>query len=124
LAPADGKLYALRDVTGTVSCLPLIASSVMSKKLASGAQSIVLDVKVGKGAFMQTEQEASLLAETMVDIGFDAGRQVTALISDMNQPLGWAVATHWSCVRRSTLCTRRADDFRQHCLVIASELLN
>jgi pyrimidine-nucleoside phosphorylase len=124
LAPADGKLYALRDVTGTVACLPLIASSVMSKKLASGAKNVVLDVKVGKGAFMQTEQEASLLAETMVEIGYDAGRQVTALISDMNQPLGWAVGNALELREAiDTLHDGGPTDFRQHCLVVAGELL-
>ncbi|MCP4519846.1 MAG: pyrimidine-nucleoside phosphorylase, partial [Delftia sp.] len=88
LAPADGKFYALRDVTATVPCPALIASSIMSKKIASGAHTIMLDVKVGKGAFIKTVEEAQHLAEIMVEIGHDVGREVTALISDMNQPLG------------------------------------
>ena len=124
LAPADGKLYALRDVTGTVQSIPLIASSIMCKKLAAGAQAILLDVKTGLGAFMETLEDARQLANMMVDIGHLAGREVIALLSDMNQPLGNAVGNSLEVVEAvETLKDNGPEDFLGHCLHVSANML-
>lgn len=125
LAPADKKLYALRDVTATVDSIPLITSSIMGKKLASGSRSIVLDVKCGSGSFMKTAEEARALAKSMTDIGRAAGRRVSAVITNMDLPLGYAVGNSLEVIEAiEVLSGRGPADLRQVCVTLASEMVS
>lgn len=126
LVPADKKLYALRDVTATVSSIPLIVSSIMSKKLAGGAKSIVLDVKTGSGAFMKTNEESEELARRMVSIAKRAGRNVSAVITNMDRPLGRAIGNSLEVMEAVSLLRGEEsdNDLKEVCITLASELVS